>query len=100
VLLEKLFKPRRMSAVDIRPQPVEPLLHYASRNGNRFVHLGTSQQDGEVLKQIVLGALADELDLVVDDASHTYGHFILDFHFMPEAFQQCQMSSKLPCRLP
>ena len=79
MLLDKLFKPRRMSAVDIRPQPVEPLLHYVSRNGNRFVHFGTSQQDGEVLKQIVLGELADELDLVVDDASHTYGHFILDF---------------------
>ena len=48
VFLDKLFKPRRMCAVDIRPQPVEPLLHYVSRNENRFVHFGTSQQDGEV----------------------------------------------------
>ena len=30
VFLDKLFKPRRMSAVDIRPQPVAPLSHYVS----------------------------------------------------------------------
>ena len=39
---------------------------------NRFVHFATSQCDGEMLRQIVLSELADELDLVVDDASHTY----------------------------
>jgi cephalosporin hydroxylase len=72
VFLDKLFKPRRMSAVDLRPQPVEPLIHYLSRTENRFVHFATSQGDGEILRQIVLGELADELDLVVDDASHAY----------------------------
>src|SRR6266436_4809387 len=82
VFLDKLFKPRRMSALDIRPQPVEPLLHYVSRNENRFVHFGTSQQDGEVLKQIVLGELTDELDLVVDDASHTYEETRASFEFL------------------
>jgi predicted O-methyltransferase YrrM len=82
VFLDKLFKPRRMSAVDIRPQPVQPLLHYISRNENRFVHFGTSQQDGEVLKQIVFGELADELDLIVDDASHTYEETKTSFEFL------------------
>ena len=82
VFLDKLFKPRRMCAVDIRPQPVEPLLHYVSRNENRFVHFGTSQQDGEVLKQIVLGELTDELDLIVDDASHTYEETKTSFEFL------------------
>ena len=82
VFLDKLFKPRRMCAVDIRPQPVEPLLHYVSRNENRFVHFGISQQDGEVLKQIVLGELADEVDLVVDDASHTYEDTKTSFEFL------------------
>jgi hypothetical protein len=72
VFLDKLFKPRRMSAVELRPQPVEPLMHYVSRTENRFVHFATSQGDDEILRQIVLGELADELDLVVDDASHTY----------------------------
>ena len=72
VFLDKLFKPRRMSAVEISQRPVEPLLQYISRTENRFVHLGTSQCDGEILRQIVLGELGDELDLVVDDASHMY----------------------------
>jgi predicted O-methyltransferase YrrM len=72
VFLDKLFKPRRMSAVEISQRPVEPLLQYLSRTENRFVHFATSQSDREILKQIVLGELADELDLVVDDASHTY----------------------------
>jgi predicted O-methyltransferase YrrM len=82
VFLDKLFKPRRMSAVDIRPQPVAPLLHYLSRTDNRFVHFGTSQRDGEMLRQIILRELADELDLVVDDASHTYEETKTSFEFL------------------
>src|SRR5207245_6117613 len=72
VLLDKLFKPRRMSAVEISPQPVEPLLRYIAAMEGRFVHFSTSQCDREILGQIVRDELADELDLVVDDASHTY----------------------------
>jgi len=82
VFLDKLFKPRRMSAVEISPQPVAPLLQYLSRTENRFVHFGTSQCDGEILGQIVLGELADELDLVVDDASHTYEETKKSFEFL------------------
>jgi len=72
VLLDKLFKPRRMSAVDISQQPVAPLLRYLADKEGRFVHFSTSQSDGEVLEHIVRNELANELDLVVDDASHTY----------------------------
>ena len=36
------------------------------------MHFSTSQSDGEVLEHIVRNELANELDLVVDDASHTY----------------------------
>lgn len=82
VFLDKLFKPRRMSAVEISPKPVTPLLHYLSRTENRFVHFATSQRDGEILRQIVLGELADELDLVVDDASHTYEETKTSFEFL------------------
>jgi predicted O-methyltransferase YrrM len=82
VFLDKLFKPRRMSAVEIRPQPVAPLLQYLSRTENRFVHFGTSQCDGEKLREIALGELADELDLVVDDASHTYEETRTSFEFL------------------
>lgn len=71
VLLDALLKPHRLSGVEINGKPVASLLSYISRKENRFVHFATSQRDGD-LKQIVLGELRDELDLVVDDASHTY----------------------------
>ena len=82
VFLDKLFKPRRMSAVEISSRPVAPLLDYVSRAENRFVHFGTSQCDNEKLKQIVQGELEDELDLVVDDASHTYEETIASFEVL------------------
>lgn len=72
VLLDKLFKPRRMSAVDISREPVAALCHYVADQESRFVHFSTSQSDRKILEHIVRNELADELDLVVDDASHTY----------------------------
>ena len=72
VLLDKLFNPRRMSAVEISAQPVAPLLQYVADKQGRFVHFSTSQSDRKILEHIVRNELADELDLVVDDASHTY----------------------------
>jgi len=72
VLLDKLFKPQRMSAVDIRREPVGPLCHYVADKDGRFVHFSTSQSDPEALEHIVRDELVNELDLVVDDASHTY----------------------------
>jgi cephalosporin hydroxylase len=82
VFFDKLFKPLRMSAVEIKPQPVASLLQYLSRTENRFAHFGTSQRDGEMLRQIILRELADELDLVVDDASHTYEETKASFEFL------------------
>src|SRR5947208_15858471 len=38
VLLDKLFSPRRISAVDISPHPVPPLLAYIDEKEGRFVH--------------------------------------------------------------
>ena len=72
MLLDKLFKPHRMSAVELSPQPVAPLSHYVADKEGRFVHFSTSQSDGKILEHIVRNELANELDLVVDDASHTY----------------------------
>jgi len=72
VLLDKLFKPRRMSAVDIGREPVAALCDYIADKDGRFVHFSTSQSDPEVLEHIVRDELVNELDLVVDDASHTY----------------------------
>jgi hypothetical protein len=61
-----------MSAVDISRDPVEALSHYVAHKEGRFVHFSTSQSDREVLEHVVRDELANELDLVVDDASHTY----------------------------
>jgi predicted O-methyltransferase YrrM len=72
VLLDKLFKPARMSAVDISPNLVGALCQYVADKQARFVHFSTSQSNAEVLEHIVRNELANELDLVVDDASHTY----------------------------
>jgi predicted O-methyltransferase YrrM len=72
VLLDKLFRPSRMSAVDISPDRVEALCHYVESKESRFVHFSASQSDRGVLEEIVRTELANELDLVVDDASHDY----------------------------
>lgn len=72
VLLDKLFNPQRMSGVDISAEPVAPLLNYLTGLQNRFVHFSTPQRNRDALTRIVRDELAGELDLVVDDASHTY----------------------------
>src|SRR5204863_6288291 len=59
VLLDKLFKPHRMSALDIKPQPVPPLLKYVADKQGRFVHFSTSQADRKILEDIVRNELAD-----------------------------------------
>lgn len=74
VLLDKLFEPLRMSAVDISPEPVAPLIRYLHRTPGRFAHFGVSQSDEPRLREIIKLDLMGTLDLVVDDASHTYEH--------------------------
>src|SRR5437899_3086636 len=53
VLLDKLFKPRRMSAVDISREPVATLCQYVADKEGRFVHFSTSQSDRGVLEHII-----------------------------------------------
>lgn len=82
VLLDKLFKPERMSAVDISAKPVAPLVDYCGGLPNRFVHFATSQSDRDAIDRIVREELAGELDFVVDDASHAYEHTRASFEFL------------------
>src|SRR5438876_5382005 len=82
VLLDKLFDPLRRAAVEISPGPVASLLRYVAGMEDRFVHFSTSQSNREILEQIVRDELADELDLVVDDASHTYEQTKASFEFL------------------
>lgn len=72
VLIDKIFRPERMSAVEIDAKPVAPLMDYVRRTPGRSVHFGTSQGDCDALTQIVDEDLGGTLDLVIDDASHHY----------------------------
>src|SRR5260370_31279135 len=49
VFLDKLFKPRRMSGVDISPKPLVSLFRYVADREDRFVHFATSQADRDTL---------------------------------------------------
>jgi hypothetical protein len=57
-------------------------LAYIADKEGRFVHFSTSQTDRKILDDIVRNELADELDLVVDDASHTYEQTKTSFEFL------------------
>lgn len=72
VLLDKMFRPERIAAVDIASKPVQPLIDYAERHRGRHVYFSTSQDDEIRLSDIVEKDLNGQLDLVVDDASHHY----------------------------
>jgi hypothetical protein len=71
-----------MSGVDISPKAVASLLRYIADKENRFVHFATSQCDREILTRIVRDELVDELDFVVDDASHIYEQTKTSFEFL------------------
>lgn len=72
VFLDQVFQPDSMSAVELSPKPVEPLVDYCTARSSRVVHWGKSQTDAATLKGAVGMDLGGRLDLVVDDASHSY----------------------------
>jgi predicted O-methyltransferase YrrM len=72
VLLDKMFQPERIAAVDISPVPIDPLVKYTEQVPNRAVYFSTSQDDEAALVRIIETTLGGRLDLVVDDASHIY----------------------------
>lgn len=82
VFLDKLLAPERMSAVELSPQPVGPLVDYVARTPGRSVHFGTSQSDEAALNRIIDGEFGGRLDMVVDDASHTYAHTKRSFEIL------------------
>lgn len=75
VFMDKYYKPKKISAVELSPTPLPALDQYvASTNGRAKIHYSTSQSDVARLNQIVDEDFGGELDLVVDDASHFYDH--------------------------
>lgn len=82
VFLDKLLKPERMSAIDINPEPVIPLVNYLRQNKNRHANFGISQSDKAALERIVAEDLGGMLDFVIDDASHAYEHTKCSFEIL------------------
>ncbi len=73
VFLDKLFKPDRLSAIELSDQPISALDAYVEKNQPRTrMHYATSQGDTERVAEIIEQDFGGVLDLVVDDASHFY----------------------------
>jgi SAM-dependent methyltransferase len=76
VFLHQMFRPRTLIAVDIARDAVPALQAYVERHGLETVirpHYGIDQSDAVALWSILDAELGDErLDLIVDDASHSY----------------------------
>jgi predicted O-methyltransferase YrrM len=73
VFLDKIFKPQKISAIELSAEPIPALDEYISQNSDRArVHYKTSQGDVARVTQIIDEDFGGVIDLVVDDASHFY----------------------------
>lgn len=76
VFFERLLRPDRIVALDLKPGPCMPLEGFINRHElrSRFsIHYSTDQADREALAAILASTgLTGSLDLVIDDASHRY----------------------------
>lgn len=73
VFLDKFFKPKKLSAVELSDRPTQVLDEYISRNAPRTkLHRPVSQNDAAALNRIIDEDFNGDLDLVIDDASHFY----------------------------
>ena len=72
VFLDSLLKPERMSAVELSGTPIPALARWTDGRPGRSVHYGVKQTDADALQRIVESELGGSIDLVVDDASHSY----------------------------
>ena len=82
VLLDKIFDPDSMSAVEIDSDPIKPLVKYCESIEDRKLktYFGKSQGDADLLNKIVDEDFGGKLDLVIDDASHRYALTADSFH--------------------
>ena len=76
-LLSLLAEPSKLVAVDLEPEPVEPLARFIAEHGlgaSVKPYYGVDQADRERLAGLMVDEFGREpLDLVIDDASHFYG---------------------------
>jgi cephalosporin hydroxylase len=82
-LLQALFQPERLIAIELTEQPAEALSTYiASRRLETVLspHYGVDQADRATVTAIIAEALAGRgIDLVVDDASHQFAPTLASF---------------------
>ncbi len=73
VFLNEVFQPARIAAIELSQVPIPALDRYINeQDGRAKLYYGTSQDDEDRLNDIVKHYFDEELDLVVDDASHFY----------------------------
>lgn len=76
VLLDALAQPVRLTAVELSSEPVEALEQWVAAHGRQDAvrtHYGVDQGDVDALSAVIAADHgAEQLDLVVDDASHLY----------------------------
>ncbi len=85
VLLDRLFVPDRLVAVDLSPTRVDALDRYAAdARRERAVHayFGVDQSDRARLGAILNGEFDGPLDLVIDDASHLLAETVASFNVL------------------
>lgn len=74
IMLDKLFKPKTMVGMDLRQEPIQPLEAYVQHHPHIKTYYGCSQSDPVTLQIARENFVNTGIDLVVDDASHLYGH--------------------------
>ncbi len=76
VLYDQVFQPQKIVAIEFMPKPVEALTQYIRkyRKVNHIKpHYGVNQADRLAMQKILLGEFPkQDIDLIVDDASHFY----------------------------
>lgn len=82
VMLDKIFKPRKMVGMDIREEPIQPLETYARNHSHIKTYYGSSQSDPVTLKIARENFSETGIDLVLDDASHLHDHTKATFEML------------------
>lgn len=74
VFFDRYFPVAKMTCIDFMPEVATALERYAREHGNGRItqHVGIDQANKEIVSDIVESEFSQELDLVIDDASHWY----------------------------
>ncbi|WP_141245807.1 class I SAM-dependent methyltransferase [Mesorhizobium sp. WSM3862] len=81
VFLDRLLRPKKLSAIELSQEAVPALDTYVQNSGGRVnIYYGTSQDESLKINKIIESDFGGEVDFVVDDASHWYEYSKSTFH--------------------